>query len=689
MNPSCATARPVADRPPSAAFAGLAVFGLVAWAPIIGMGGALRLAPLAALAFLVASSARREVAIFAAVGSAPAAWLAGGLSPALVAPSHWSELGIGIGAGFWDLFPADSGGAGLPDWPRAVLAGLLGISWITAAGAARRHEVRGARTVAITALLAPAALSIISGVADDRAWLGATALGLALAWYRPRHLRGRLGAAAAGTAAVVAVTVASLVGASAASLAPSASSSLNAEFRRFDAGHSYGPLTGERDGTTLLRVRAREPAYWRARVLSRYDGRGWKAAQLPDPRAPQPGARQERIRVEVAALSSDNLVSPGTVVDVDGAGAVAPSAGDSVTVRSPLGRGASYQVKADVTRASRAELGAAPAARNPTLQAYTTVELAERPVGIPLIGSKAIPPQATSALAHSSYRRPLVLARRLSHGARTQLEVVRRVERFLERGFQYETALEDDERPLEDFLFSRRSGYCQHFAGAAALLLRLSGVPARVATGFAPGIYDPKRRTWRVRDLDAHSWVEVYFERHGWIPVDPTPSAGPAAIPPTAEPLRADSEGAGRLQVPPSAGALALAGFCAWAIVILRSRHPDRRSEATALLRTLARRASPPLPGATFAELGRNLELTYGPETARLATLLEKSQFSRSAVTIPRPRAVWRALRRDAGPVRGSCLAAQAVCLNRLRRPQARNTEHAPITPVSANRDRP
>src|SRR5438445_9755844 len=62
-----------------------------------------------------------------------------------------------------------------------------------------------------------------------------------------------------------------------------------------------------------------------------------------------------------------------------------------------------------------------------------------------------------------------------------------------------------------------------------ALLLRRGGVPARVATGFAPGGYSRSRGEYVVRDNDAHSWVEAYFEPYGWVPFDPTPPTAPAA----------------------------------------------------------------------------------------------------------------------------------------------------------------
>ena len=71
-----------------------------------------------------------------------------------------------------------------------------------------------------------------------------------------------------------------------------------------------------------------------------------------------------------------------------------------------------------------------------------------------------------------------------------------------------------------------KRGYCQHFAGAMALMLRYLGIPSRVAEGFISGTYDPKTQTWTVTDHDAHAWVEVWFARYGWLPFDPTPGRG-------------------------------------------------------------------------------------------------------------------------------------------------------------------
>ena len=78
--------------------------------------------------------------------------------------------------------------------------------------------------------------------------------------------------------------------------------------------------------------------------------------------------------------------------------------------------------------------------------------------------------------------------------------------------------------PLEDFVARTKRGYCQHFAGAMALMLRYLGIPSRVAVGFTSGNY--QHGEWVVSDRNAHMWVEVWFRGWGWIPFDPTPSRG-------------------------------------------------------------------------------------------------------------------------------------------------------------------
>ena len=69
-----------------------------------------------------------------------------------------------------------------------------------------------------------------------------------------------------------------------------------------------------------------------------------------------------------------------------------------------------------------------------------------------------------------------------------------------------------------------RAGYCQHYAGAMALMLRTLGIPARVAVGFTAGTW--KAGVWTVTDQQAHAWVEAWFAGYGWLAFDPTPGRG-------------------------------------------------------------------------------------------------------------------------------------------------------------------
>jgi hypothetical protein len=76
---------------------------------------------------------------------------------------------------------------------------------------------------------------------------------------------------------------------------------------------------------------------------------------------------------------------------------------------------------------------------------------------------------------------------------------------------------------VDYFLFNQQSGYCSHFATAMAVMCRYSGLPARVAVGYLPGYIDPLTGAHIVRAGDAHAWVEVHFNRTGWVAFDPTP----------------------------------------------------------------------------------------------------------------------------------------------------------------------
>ena len=74
---------------------------------------------------------------------------------------------------------------------------------------------------------------------------------------------------------------------------------------------------------------------------------------------------------------------------------------------------------------------------------------------------------------------------------------------------------------LVDFVVNSKTGFCQQYSAAMAVMARSIGLPARVAIGFTGGYPTEDYKT--ITSLDAHAWVEIYFAGHGWMTFDPTP----------------------------------------------------------------------------------------------------------------------------------------------------------------------
>ena len=89
-------------------------------------------------------------------------------------------------------------------------------------------------------------------------------------------------------------------------------------------------------------------------------------------------------------------------------------------------------------------------------------------------------------------------------------------------------ALEND--VVDEFLFNTRRGFCEHYAGSFALLMRAAGIPARVVTGYQGGEFNAVGNYLIVRQSDAHAWNEVWLENRGWLRVDPTAAVSPSRI---------------------------------------------------------------------------------------------------------------------------------------------------------------
>lgn len=83
---------------------------------------------------------------------------------------------------------------------------------------------------------------------------------------------------------------------------------------------------------------------------------------------------------------------------------------------------------------------------------------------------------------------------------------------------------------IDDFLFSTKRGFCEHYASSFVFMMRAAGIPARVVTGYQGGEYNIKGKYMIVRQSDAHAWAEVWLENQGWVRVDPTAAVSPSRI---------------------------------------------------------------------------------------------------------------------------------------------------------------
>jgi len=122
------------------------------------------------------------------------------------------------------------------------------------------------------------------------------------------------------------------------------------------------------------------------------------------------------------------------------------------------------------------------------------------------------------------------LAHRVIQQATTPFGQTLAIQQHLLDNYRY--SLEGDtatlSHPLEEFLFTRKTGYCEHYATAMVVMLRTVGIPARLVTGFLATEWNEYGGYFTVRQRDAHAWVEVYFPQSGWVTMDPTPSVSAA-----------------------------------------------------------------------------------------------------------------------------------------------------------------
>lgn len=280
-----------------------------------------------------------------------------------------------------------------------------------------------------------------------------------------------------------------------------------------------GQLT-QADPVELLRVRTNDsdPFYLRLATLERFTGSGWTLRDLtaktddrvrrgiPDVSGLNNGTptRKQRSSVEIRGLSQSwylPLYSNPTSVDVNGDWRFDRR---SETVFSTI----------DTTKDLNYEFSSSRVLYSASLLASAPELPADSAVGR-YTELKNPDPEVKKTVNE------------LTRGRASEYQKVLAINNFFspDNGFEYslETASGTSQNAIVSFLENRR-GYCEQYASAMAYMVRVAGLPARVAIGFGYGTRQDGY--WSVTSHDAHAWVEVYFSGLGWVPFDPTPPTG-------------------------------------------------------------------------------------------------------------------------------------------------------------------
>jgi transglutaminase-like putative cysteine protease len=266
---------------------------------------------------------------------------------------------------------------------------------------------------------------------------------------------------------------------------------------------------------TAFRVRFDGPVpaqgqlYWRGPVLGAFDGQTWTRVR-PQPRHGQQrqplalSVRGPAVRYQVTLEPSDTrwlfaLEMPEQLPEIDGNVAFV-SAEMELLAAYPIASRVRYQLASFV---------------NFKLQ------------------GAAQPDNGAQWLLLPYGRNPRALA--AGHLLRAEPDPGKRVQAVLHQ-FAREQYVYTLEPPLlgadsvDEFLYTTRAGFCEHYAGAFVFLMRAAGIPARVVTGYQGGELNPIDGYLTVRQSDAHAWAEVWLAGRGWVRVDPTAAVAPERV---------------------------------------------------------------------------------------------------------------------------------------------------------------
>ncbi|MGO9457946.1 MAG: DUF3488 and DUF4129 domain-containing transglutaminase family protein [Acidimicrobiales bacterium] len=409
----------------------------------------------------------------------------------------------------------------------------------------------------------------------------------------------------------------------------------------------------------VFRVRADRPTFWIAETFNRWTGQSWDAT-------PPPGRlsswRQLNTRFPFLVSTPVGEVDRGTAdyqtfYLVQSGPNLIFHAANAAEVWFPARH---LYLSPYGTLRSGTSLG--PGSVYTVLSVVNTATPAELEAPAPAIGAGASlsPPEKARFLQlPHPYPRVAALARRITAHAPTTYGKILALEDWMGTHTRYTLdipPLSPGQDTVEQFLFGSRRGYCEQISTSLAVMLRTLGIPAREATGYVPGPYDPLTDLYDVQAQDAHAWVQVWFPGYGWQSFDPT-AVVPLANPSPASVLTHDLRDAlARVPMVPVAGGVAAAALVVLVVRRRRRRPATWAGSITAELEEAARRAGLAVePGETLTALAARIDALWpppdgppDPDARTLAALAERAAYGDGA---PDPR-TGRELRRAARRLR-------------------------------------
>ena len=318
--------------------------------------------------------------------------------------------------------------------------------------------------------------------------------------------------------------------------------------------HTYAGLHRQRKPVTLLRITSDHSAYWKAVVLDTFDGVKWvqqtdavATAQPPKIVVPQTELskaaqgiklQSSQVKVQNINLATDDLVGPSEITSFSGvaneAGTISRTSDGTFTTAHNLPVDSSWTADYVQVQPTIKQLSQSPASYPEDIQTAGLTLLSPNGVQFPAWGTAGRETQVTDILNENFFDPALVRwrdvyaqARKITQGATTPYGAVALIESYFQKNFAYDEKADYSRRPdgpLPYFFLNGKRGYCQMFAGTMTVMLRMLGIPSRIAEGFTPGTRNVSRGTYNVTDRDAHAWVEVWFPQFGWLPFEPTPT---------------------------------------------------------------------------------------------------------------------------------------------------------------------